>query len=78
VHEITKRRRRNCGLRQVTEGKTKGGIEVNLRQGRTRRNLLDDLKERIGYFYLREWSSRSHYVDSSLWKRLWAYRETDC
>jgi hypothetical protein len=24
-----------------------------------------------------EGSSRSHYVESSLWKRLWTYRETD-
>jgi hypothetical protein len=32
----------------------KGGIEVIGRQGRTRRKLLDDLKERRGYSHLKE------------------------
>jgi len=41
---------------------------VTGRRGRRRRKLLDDLKE----------SSRSHYVESSLWKRLWTYHKTDC
>jgi hypothetical protein len=40
---------RNCLLRQVIEGNTKGGIEVKGKRGRRRRNLLDDLKERRGY-----------------------------
>jgi hypothetical protein len=38
--------RRNCLLRQVTEGKIKGGIGVTERRGRRRRKLLDDLKDR--------------------------------
>jgi len=38
--------RRNCLLKQVIEGKIKGGIEVTGRRGRRRRKLLDDLKER--------------------------------
>jgi hypothetical protein len=58
-HEISKREanwighilRRNCILRQVIEGKIKGGIEVT---GRRRRKLLDDLKERRGYSHLKE------------------------
>jgi hypothetical protein len=33
---------RNCLLKQVTEGR----IEVNLREERRRRQLLDDFKER--------------------------------
>jgi hypothetical protein len=37
---------RNCLLRQVIEGKVKGGTEVTGRRGRVRRKLLDDLKER--------------------------------
>jgi hypothetical protein len=45
---------RNCILQQVTEGKIKGGIEVTGRQGRIRRKLLDDLKERRGYSHLKE------------------------
>jgi len=83
LHEISKRKanwighilRRNCLLQQVIEGKIQGGIEVTGRQGRRRRKLLDDLKERILSF--ERGSSGSHYVESSLWKRLWTCRKTD-
>jgi hypothetical protein len=44
---------RNCLLQWVIEGKIKGGIEVAGRQGRRRRKLLDDLKERRGYLHLK-------------------------
>jgi hypothetical protein len=45
---------RNCLLR-VTEGKIQGGgKEVTGRQGRRRRKLLDDLKDRRGYSHLKE------------------------
>jgi hypothetical protein len=62
LHEINKRKanwighilRRNCLLRQVIEGKIKGVIEVTGGQGRRRRKLLDDLKERMGYSHLKE------------------------
>jgi hypothetical protein len=51
LHAISKRKanwidhilRRNCLLRQVIEGKIKGGIEVTGRRGRRRRKLLDDM-----------------------------------
>ena len=54
VHEIRKRKanwighilRRNCLLQRVIEGKIQGGRQVTGRQGRRRRKLLDDLKER--------------------------------
>jgi hypothetical protein len=54
LHEIHKRKanwighilHRNCLLQRVTEGKIQGRIEVTGRQGRKRRKLLDDLKER--------------------------------
>jgi len=38
------------------------------RRGRRRRKLLDDLKERRGYYHLsfEGRSSRSHYVESSV------------
>jgi hypothetical protein len=56
---------RNCLLQRVTEGKIQGGIEVTGRQGRRRRKLLDDLKERRGFSHLKEealdrtmWSAR--------------------
>jgi hypothetical protein len=60
LHEFSKRManwigyilRRNCLLRQVIEGKIKGGIEVTERRGRRSRKLLDDLKERRGYSHL--------------------------
>ena len=65
--------RRNCLLQRVIEGKIKGEIEVKGRRGRRRRKLLDD--ERILSF--EGGSSGSHYVESSLWKRLWTCRKTD-
>jgi hypothetical protein len=51
LHEISKKKAnwirhnlcRNCLLRQISEGKIKGGIEVTDRRGRRRRKLLDDL-----------------------------------
>jgi hypothetical protein len=62
LHEIRKRNanwighilRRNYLLQQVIERKIKGGIEVTGRQGRRRRKLLDDLKEKRGYSHLKE------------------------
>jgi hypothetical protein len=62
LHEISKRKanlighilHRNCLLRQVIEGKKKGGIDVKGRRGRRCRKLLDDLKERRGYSHLKE------------------------
>jgi hypothetical protein len=62
LHEISKWKanwighilRRNCLLQSVIEGKIKGEIEVTGRRGRRRRKLLDDVKERRGYSYLKE------------------------
>jgi hypothetical protein len=45
--------RRNCLLQRVIEGKIKGEIEVTGRQGRRYRKLIDDLKEKRGYSYLK-------------------------
>jgi hypothetical protein len=55
--------RRNSLLRRVTEGKIQGWIEVTGRQGRRRRKLLDDLKERRGYSHLKEEA-----LDRTLWR----------
>jgi hypothetical protein len=71
LHEISKRKanwigyilHRNCLLQQVIEGKINGGIEVPGRQGRRRKKLLDDLKERRGYSHLKEEA-----VDCTMWK----------
>ena len=54
---------RNCLLQWVIEGKIKGGIEVPGRQGRRRRKLLDDLKERRGYSHLTEET-----LDRTMWR----------
>jgi len=61
LHEIHKRKanwighilHRNCLVQRVTEGEIQGGIEVTGIQGRRRRKLLDDLKERRGYSHLK-------------------------
>ena len=71
LHEIRKRKaswighilRRNCLLQRVTEGKIQGGIEVIGRQGRRRMKLLDDLKERRRYSYLKEEA-----LDRTMWR----------
>ena len=62
--------RRNCLLKQVIEGKIKGEIEVKRRQGRRRKKLLDDFKDRRGYSHFEGGSFRSQYVEGSLRKRL--------
>ena len=66
LHEISKRKanwighilHRNCLLKQVIEGKIKGGIEVTgrrgRRRGRRRWKFLVDLKEGRGYFHMKE------------------------
>ena len=70
-HEISKQKAkwighilgRNCLLQQVIEGKLKGGIEVTGRQRRRCRKLLDDLKERRRYSYLKEEA-----LDRTMWR----------
>ena len=71
LQEIRKRKaiwighilRRNCLLHRVIEGKIKGGIEVTGRRGRRRRKLLDDLKERRGYYHL-----KGEALDRTMWR----------
>jgi hypothetical protein len=71
LHGISKRKakwighilRRNCLLQQVIEGKIKEGLEVTGKRGRSRSNLLDDLKERRGYSYLKEEA-----LDRTMWR----------
>jgi len=55
--------RRKCLLKRVIEGKIKGGIEVRGRQGRRRRKLLDNLRERRGYSHLKEEA-----LDRTMWR----------
>jgi len=71
LHEIRKRKanwiryilRRNCLLKQVTEGNIKGEMEVARRRGRRRKKLLDDLKDRRGYSHLKEEA-----LDRTMWR----------
>ena len=73
LHAIRKRKanwighilRSNCLLKQVIEGKIKGEIEMTRRQGRRRKRLLDDLKDRRGYSHLKEET-----LDLNMWKDL--------
>jgi hypothetical protein len=75
LREIRKRKanwighilRRNCLLQRVVKGKIKGWIEVTERQGRRRRKLLDDLKERRGYSHLKEEA-----LDRTMWRARFA------
>jgi hypothetical protein len=52
----------HCLLQQVIEGNIKGEIEVTGRQGRRRKKILDDLKERRGYSHQREKA-----LDRTMW-----------
>jgi len=46
--------RRNCLLKHIIEGKINGRIAVMGRWGGGRKQLLDDLKEKRGYWKLKE------------------------
>ena len=67
LHEIKKRKanwighilRRKCLLKQVIEGKIKGEMEVTRRC----KKLLDDLKDRRGYFHL-----KVEALDRTMWR----------
>jgi len=65
----------NCFLKHVTEVKKERKIEGNKKQGRRRKQLPDEgnkqiLETEIG-------STRSLFLENSLWKRLWTCRKTD-
>jgi len=55
--------RRNWLVKQVIKRKIKGQIEVTRRQGKRRKKLLDELKDRRGYCELREEA-----VDRTMWR----------
>jgi hypothetical protein len=46
--------RRNCLLKHVIEGKLEGRIVMTGRRGRRRKQLLDYLKEKRGYWKLKD------------------------
>ena len=55
--------RRNCLLKHAIEGKIQGRIEVTGRRGRRSKQLLDDLKEKRGY-----WKLKEEALDRTLWR----------
>ena len=75
LHEIIKRKSnwighilcKNCLLKQVIEGKIKGQIEVTRSQGRRRKKLLDDIKDRRGYCEL-----KGEALDRTVWRNRFA------
>ena len=46
--------RKNCVLKHSIEGKTQARVEVTGRRGRIRKHLLNDLKEKKGYWKFKE------------------------
>jgi hypothetical protein len=54
---------RNCLIKHVIEEKIEGTIEMTGRQGRRRKQLLVDLKEKGGYYELKEEA-----VDRTVWR----------
>jgi CRISPR/Cas system-associated endonuclease Cas1 len=69
--------RRNYLLKQFIEGKINREMEVTKRRGRRRKKLLDDLEDRRRILSFEGESSRSHYMEKSLWRRLWTCRQTE-
>jgi hypothetical protein len=55
--------RRNCLLKHVIEGKLEGRIQMTGSRGRRRKQLLDDLKEKIRY-----WKLKEEALDRTLWR----------
>jgi hypothetical protein len=55
--------RRNCLLKHVIEGTLEGRIEMTGRRGRRRKQLLDDLKEKKGY-----WKLKVEALHCTLWR----------
>ena len=83
LHKIQRRKanwiahilRRNCLLKHVIE-EIMEGIMTG-RRGRRRKQLLNDLKEKTGYWKLKRERTSSYCVENSLWKRLWTRRKAD-
>jgi hypothetical protein len=53
----------NCLLKHVIKGKTEGRMELTGRRGRGRKKILDDLKEKRGY-----WKLEEKLLDHILWR----------
>jgi hypothetical protein len=65
--------RRQCLLKHIIERK----IERTERRGRRRNQLLEDFKEKSTILEFERGRTRSHFLENSLWERLWTFRKTD-
>jgi len=54
---------RNCLIKHIIEGKIEGRIEVTGRRGRRCKQLLDDLKEKRGF-----WKLKDEALDNTVWR----------
>jgi len=54
--------RRNCLLKHVIEGKTEQRLDIAVRRGIRCKQLLDDLKEKRGY-----WKLKGEALDRTVW-----------
>jgi hypothetical protein len=54
---------RDCLLKHIIEGKIEGRIEVTGIRGRRRKQLPDDLKEKIEY-----WKLKEEALDHTVWR----------
>jgi len=54
---------RNCLLEHVIEGKVEGRMEVTERLGRRRMQILSDVKEKRGY-----WKLKEEALDRTVWR----------
>jgi len=54
---------RNCLLTHVIEGRIEGRVEVTKIRGRRRKQLLDDLTEKGGY-----WKLKGEALDRTVWR----------
>jgi hypothetical protein len=55
--------RRNCLLKHIIKGLIEGRVKVTERGGRRRKQLLDDLKEKMGY-----WKPKAEALDRTVWR----------
>jgi hypothetical protein len=67
---------RNCLPKHVIEGKGEGGIEVTGRQRRGRKHLLDNLKEKRGYWKYEE-EAQDRTVKTGLGRDCGPVRQTE-
>jgi hypothetical protein len=63
AHWICHVLRRNCLLKHVIEGKIEERMDVTVRRGRRRKQLMDDVKEKR-----RHWKLKEKALDRTVWR----------